>query len=230
MADLPPGTFSPLAILSHADPVVQGVLAALVAASIASWAIIIDRGLRLASERRKAVVLARAITRVTDEEDLRRLNDMSDCAGARVLQAVGDEWQWSIREDAGAYSETRARIASLIDLAVSKEAASLAGATSILATIGSTAPFVGLFGTVWGIMRAFVSIGQAQDTSLAVVAPGIAEALMATAVGLACAIPAVIGYNRLLAGLSTVSAIWRRSACELEIGISRSFTSGRKLL
>lgn len=95
----------------------------------------------------------------------------------------------------------------------------------MLATIGSTAPFVGLFGTVWGIMHSFISIGQSQDTSLAVVAPGIAEALMATAIGLFCAIPAVIGYNRLMQSVGQLEIEWRSAASSIEVAVSRQFQS-----
>jgi biopolymer transport protein TolQ len=100
----------------------------------------------------------------------------------------------------------RSRLASAINVAIARDIDDLSDRLSMLATIGSVAPFVGLFGTVWGIMRSFAGIAASQNTSLAVVAPGIAEALFATAIGLFAAIPAVIGYNRLLHRVNRLEA------------------------
>ena len=100
----------------------------------------------------------------------------------------------------------RGRLASAINVAIGRDIDELSDRLNALATIGSVAPFVGLFGTVWGIMRSFASIAASQNTSLAVVAPGIAEALFATAIGLFAAIPAVIGYNRLLHRVNRLEA------------------------
>jgi biopolymer transport protein TolQ len=100
----------------------------------------------------------------------------------------------------------RARLGSAINVAIGRDIDELSDRLNALATIGSVAPFVGLFGTVWGIMRAFAGIAASQNTSLAVVAPGIAEALFATAIGLFAAIPAVVGYNRLLHRVNRLEA------------------------
>ena len=107
------------------------------------------------------------------------------------------EWRRSHRDDGGLIAGAQSRIDRSMDVAIAKEADSLTSGLSFLATVGSTAPFVGLFGTVWGIMNAFIEISQQQSTNLAVVAPGIAEALMATGLGLFAAVPAVVFFNKL---------------------------------
>ena len=116
---------------------------------------------------------------------------------------------------------TRERLASRMSAAVAAELDRLGERLNILATVGSVAPFVGLFGTVWGIMRAFTAIAGANNTSLAVVAPGIAEALFATAIGLFAAIPAVIAYNRLSHGLDRLDARLGRFADRFHATLSR---------
>ena len=116
---------------------------------------------------------------------------------------------------------TRQRLASVMDTIVAAEAERLAERLNFLATVGSVAPFVGLFGTVWGIMSAFFQIGQEQNSSLAVVAPGIAEALAATAVGLFAAIPAVIAYNRFSHRVNAFDARLQRFADRFLVSLSR---------
>lgn len=215
--------YSPVSIFMHADPVVQGIMVMLVLASAFSWSIMIDRFWKIRAERSANKAIDRHIKDVGDADALRDLCLGSPSAACRVLASVQQEWLWSLGKAREGYDQVRARILSTADLAISYEASKLAGHTSYLATIGSISPFVGLFGTVWGIMRSFISIGQSQDTSLAVVAPGIAEALMATAVGLFCAIPAVIGYNRLLHSLASIDGDWRALTGQIEIIISRQF-------
>jgi biopolymer transport protein TolQ len=109
-----------------------------------------------------------------------------------------NEWRRSLARGRVDRDGVRARLASITQVSIAREIDELGDRLNVLATIGAVAPFVGLFGTVWGIMRSFTSIAASQNTTLAVVAPGIAEALFATAIGLFAAIPAVIGYNRLL--------------------------------
>lgn len=210
-------------IFQNADIVVQIVIVSLLLASVVSWAIIIARAWAILGERKKLAALAAKISDVGTVPALHQAVDGVDCGMTRVLLAVGDEWNWSAETSKSGYDQVRARILTVIDLAIAREAARVAGQTSWLATVGSISPFVGLFGTVWGIMASFIAIGQSQDTSLAVVAPGIAEALMATAIGLFCAIPAVIGYNRLLSGLASLDTGWRMVAGQLEVLISRQF-------
>ena len=114
-----------------------------------------------------------------------------------------------------------ARIDRSMDVAIAREAEAHEQGLSFLATVGSTAPFVGLFGTVWGIMRAFIEIAEAQDTNLAVVAPGIAEALLATGLGLLAAIPAVIFYNKLSSDAARLTAGYETFADEFTTILDR---------
>ena len=214
---------SPARIFLDADPLVQGVIVVLLVASVISWAIMLSRAWSISRERRAIAALNRSLSDVGSVEQLAQLSADASGAAARVAGAIGEEWGWSAQNAVGSYDQCRARILSVADLVIARETGRVAGRTSFLATIGSIAPFVGLFGTVWGIMRSFISIGQSQDTSLAVVAPGIAEALMATAIGLFCAIPAVVGYNRLLHGLGQLETGWRMIAARLEVAISRQF-------
>ncbi|WP_298164247.1 MotA/TolQ/ExbB proton channel family protein [Novosphingobium sp.] len=214
---------SPARIFLDADPLVQGVIAVLLLASVVSWSIIIGRAWSIARERRRLARLDALIGELGTPDDLAQACDGPASAAARLGTAIGAEWRWSAEHAVRGYAQLRARVLSVADLAIARESARVAGRTSFLATIGSIAPFVGLFGTVWGIMRSFISIGQSQDTSLAVVAPGIAEALMATAIGLFCAIPAVVGYNRLLHGLGQLETGWRALASRIEVEMSRRF-------
>lgn len=219
-------SFTPMGIFEAAGPVVQAVIIILLIASIASWSIMIARWASVFAEQKRMSSLAGQLAGLTDGDALSELCRTAGCAGSRVLSSVGGEWDWSARNSSRSYDQVRSRILSVIDMSVATEAGKIAGRMSWLATIGSIAPFVGLFGTVWGIMDSFVSIGQTQDTSLAVVAPGIAEALMATAIGLFCAIPAVIGYNRLLSALAQLESGWRSMAGQVEVAISRQFEAG----
>ena len=132
-----------------------------------------------------------------------------------------DEWKRSTRSDAFDRDATRQRIAAAMEGQVAEEADELAGRLNFLATTGSVAPFVGLFGTVWGIMNSFFQIGAQQSASLAVVAPGIAEALFATAIGLFAAIPAVIAYNRFSNSVNQYEARLQRFADKVHAGLSR---------
>lgn len=215
--------FSPVTVFLHADHVVQTIMGGLLIASAVSWSIIMHRALRIAGERKRAHAIAEALANVSSAEGLAEIGHGAGHSAQRILAVLSDEWAWSLVHAGSGYDQVRARILSSADLAIAGELNQVSGRTPLLATIGSISPFVGLFGTVWGIMRSFISIGQTQDTSLAVVAPGIAEALMATAIGLFCAIPAVIGYNRLLAGMSQLDAVWRTIAGRVEIAISRQF-------
>lgn len=188
---------SPWALFLQADIVVKAVMLLLLLASIWSWAIIIERLRRLSTINR---AVADFEARFWKAETLDELRTAKGAHPAGDLFVAGmDEWRASTEGRAGVDREgVRARLASVMAASIDRSVSDLSDRLNILATIGSVSPFVGLFGTVWGIMRAFVAIGESQSTSLAVVAPGIAEALFATAIGLFAAIPAVIGYNRLL--------------------------------
>lgn len=192
-----PTHLDPVRLFLDADPVVQFVLAALVAASVWVWTIIITFSLRIAGLKKKTEAYEAEFWTARDLDAFQKSakGQQVDLPAAKVVAAALSEWRRSVgpkvdREGA------RIRLAGAMDSVVAAESEKLADRLNFLATVGSVAPFVGLFGTVWGIMNSFFQIGQQQNSSLAVVAPGISEALFATAVGLFAAIPAVIAYNR----------------------------------
>lgn len=188
---------SPWALFLEADIVVKAVMVGLLLASVWSWAIIIERSRRLRQLRLQAEAFEARFWKASTLEELKAPRGVHPAA--ELFHAGMDEWKASVEGRANVDREgVRARLASVMAASIDRSISDLSDRLSVLATVGSVAPFVGLFGTVWGIMRAFVAIGATQNTSLAVVAPGIAEALFATAIGLFAAIPAVIGYNRLL--------------------------------
>ena len=192
-------SMSPWALFLQADIVVKAVMIGLLLASIWSWAIILERSRRLSAIRRETGRFEERFWKAKSLDEL-TVKKGQHPAGDLFLAGM-DEWQASV--DGKDRSKVdgdgvRTRLADIMAAAIDRSISDLSDRLTILATVGAVAPFVGLFGTVWGIMRAFTAIGATQNTSLAVVAPGIAEALFATAIGLFAAIPAVIGYNHLL--------------------------------
>jgi len=189
---------SPWSMFVSANILVQAVIVSLVFASLVSWTIFLAITMKLFIARRR---LRRALERIrtarTLAEAQRNLGASSDLLSA-LLQAAVHEIRVSPESSDAARIQERA-VSSFAEIARA-EARSMRVGMSALATIGSTAPFVGLFGTVWGIMNSFIGISKAQTTNLAVVAPGIAEALLATAIGLVAAIPAVMIYNHFSRG------------------------------
>ncbi|MBR0642998.1 MotA/TolQ/ExbB proton channel family protein [Plastoroseomonas hellenica] len=181
------------ALILAADPVVKSVMALLVLASIACWGVMIEKFITLGRLAREA----RAIKEIEQPQ--------GDGLAAEVLRAGGTEWREG-RDDEESGGEFRDRIERAMRSVFAARMRLAEHGLPILATTGSVAPFVGLFGTVWGIMNSFSGIAQRQDTSLATVAPGIAEALFATAIGLAAAIPAVMAYNRCAIRLGRIRA------------------------
>ena len=144
-----------------------------------------------------------------------------DMPPARVAQAAMSEWRRSAKAGAREPAALRDRLTTAMDSQVAQEADDLAERLNFLATVGSVAPFVGLFGTVWGIMNSFFAIGSQESSSLAVVAPGISEALFATAIGLFAAIPAVIAYNRFSHKVERFEATLARFSDKLGAHFSR---------
>lgn len=203
---------SPVALFLQADLVVKSVMIGLVLASIWTWAIIIAHALRIRRISRENERFERDFWKAEDIDAFHETRGKSDVPSAKVVAAGIAEWRRSTGGKTVDREGTRARLAVAMHSAVSAEIDRLAGKLNILATVGSVAPFVGLFGTVWGIMRSFSDIAGANNTSLAVVAPGIAEALFATALGLFAAIPAVIAYNRMTHGLNRMEARLQRFA------------------
>jgi biopolymer transport protein TolQ len=214
-------------LVSQADPVVKVVLAILVLASIWSWTVIFDKTFRLGRLRRKARAFERAFWSGAALDDLyRRLGREADHPMAMLFAAAMEEWRDSPRPPAGSRALLE-RIGKVMTLTLDRELEVLERYLSSLATIGSTAPFVGLFGTVWGIMNSFQSIALAKNTTLAVVAPGIAEALLATALGLIAAIPAVVAYNKLSGDFERYANRVTSFADEFTVVLSRELESGR---
>jgi biopolymer transport protein TolQ len=191
-------SLSVVALFENADIVVKFVLLLLLAGSIWSWAVIVDKLLRLRAAQRSASALtARAAEARTAEELVgERYGGESDQPAGAVLVAGVEECVAVADDAAETIAERRDRIDRAMRLALGMQLRQLEYRLPFLATLGSAAPFIGLFGTVWGIMRSFNAIAAANNTSLAVVAPGIADALFATAMGLAAAIPAVVAYNK----------------------------------
>jgi biopolymer transport protein TolQ len=215
-------------LVAQADPVVKGVLLLLVLASIWSWTVIFDKAFRLGRLRRKAQAFERAFWSGAPLDDLyRRLGRDADHPMALMFAAAMEEWRESPRASAASGRALLERIQKVMSLSLDREIDGLTRHLSSLATIGATAPFVGLFGTVWGIMNSFQSIALTKNTTLAVVAPGIAEALLATALGLVAAIPAVIAYNRLSGEVDRYANRVANFADEFTVVLSRELDGPR---
>jgi biopolymer transport protein ExbB len=194
--DLPPSSLphdlSPWAMFLSADSIVQTVMIGLALASVATWSLWLVKIVELRRAQRRVRAVTATLDRTASlDEAVGRLERVSG-AEAHLARAAMAEAHLSVGVPAEGLKE---RVASRLDRIESAAGRQLAKGTGLLATIGAVAPFVGLFGTVWGIMNSFVGISRAQTTNLAVVAPGIAEALLATALGLVAAIPAVVIYN-----------------------------------
>lgn len=189
-------SFSPIELFLQADLVVKAVIIGLALASIWAWTIIFSFMLKMAKINRESDRFEKEFWASNDIDGFYGGHGKSDLPVARVFAAGVAEWRRSTNGKSIDRAGTRERLATAMDATIAAETDKLANRLNFLATTGSVAPFVGLFGTVWGIMRSFAAIAAEQNSSLAVVAPGIAEALFATAIGLFAAIPAVIAYNR----------------------------------
>jgi biopolymer transport protein TolQ len=214
-------SISPLALFVQADIVVKTVMLGLVLASILTWAIIISHHFRIKRLARENEKFERACAKADDVDQFYDARGREDIPSARVFAAGVTEWR---RSTSGAKIDkegTRLRLSTAMHSAIGAEIDKIADRLNILATVGSVAPFVGLFGTVWGIMRSFGDIAGANNTSLAVVAPGIAEALFATALGLFAAIPAVIAYNRMAHSINRMESKLTRFAEGFHATLSR---------
>lgn len=189
--------FSLLALFLSADIVVKIVMVGLLLASVWCWAIILDKWWSYGRARREMNRFERVFWSGQSIDQLyQSLAERSTKGMSAVFVSAMKEWKRSHEQGASSFIGVQQRIEKVLDVAISREADRLEKRLSFLATVGSAAPFVGLFGTVWGIMNSFTSIAASKSTNLAVVAPGIAEALFATALGLLAAIPAVIAYNK----------------------------------
>ena len=198
------GTVAPHADLSiwalfwQADLVVKTVMVGLLAASIWCWAIIVDKSMLYGRTKREMNRFERVFWSGQSLEELyQQMSEQPSVGLGNVFVAAMKEWKRSHEQNAASFIGIQARLEKVLDVAISRESEKLEKRLNFLATVGSASPFVGLFGTVWGIMNAFTAISQSASTNLAVVAGPIAEALFATALGLLAAIPAVIAYNKL---------------------------------
>ncbi|MFN3511376.1 MAG: MotA/TolQ/ExbB proton channel family protein, partial [Tsuneonella troitsensis] len=180
-----PGRLDPLRLFLDADIVVQAVMLGLLLASVWVWMIIVGFSMRIAAVRRRCREYETDFWEADSFETLMKERGKKDIASARVAAAAMREWRASVKGGRVADRDgLRQRLAGAMHGQIATEADELSNRLNFLATVGSVAPFVGLFGTVWGIMNSFFQIGQQQNSSLAVVAPGISEALFATAIGL----------------------------------------------
>ena len=216
-----PTHLNPVKLFMDADIVVQLVMAGLVLASVWVWAIIISFSLRMAGIRKRCDSYERDFWKAGNIDEFQAERGKGEVPSARVVAAGLAEWRRSTGGQTIDREGTRQRLSAVMDSAVAQEADKLAERLNFLATVGSVAPFVGLFGTVWGIMNSFFQIGQQQNSSLAVVAPGISEALFATAIGLFAAIPAVIAYNRFSHRVNQLEARLQRFADRFHASLSR---------
>jgi biopolymer transport protein ExbB len=187
-----PRDLSPWGMFLAADIVVQIVMAGLALASLATWTVFAAKLMEIAGERRRSRSAQSALADATNFADARRGLEAAGSVAAALARAADEELQSA---DGLPPEGVKERVTLSTSEVTATAVRRLRRGTGALATIGAIAPFVGLFGTVWGIMNAFIGISRSQTTNLAVVAPGIAEALLATALGLAVAIPAVVIYN-----------------------------------
>ncbi len=206
---------SAIGLFLHADWAGRFVILALILASIVCWAIVIEKAVMFRRIGRQVKQLVGAAS-----GNAQANAPQGEEMAAQVLRAGTREWREG-RDHDESRAEYRHRIEHSMRGVITALMRRAEPGLPFLATTGAVAPFVGLFGTVWGIMRSFASIAQSNDTSLAVVAPGIAEALFATAIGLAAAIPAVIAYNRLTVRLGKMRQLANAAASELATSLSR---------
>ena len=218
--------FSVWGLFMRATLSVKLVMIILIIASFWSWSIIIQKLLSYRAAKAEAERFDRAFWSGEPLDGLfDEIGPEPDGPAEKVFAAGMSEWRRSHREDGGLIPGATARIDRSMDVAIAKEAERLQKGLTVLATVGSSAPFIGLFGTVIGIMNAFIEIAEQQNTNLAVVAPGIAEALLATGLGLLAAIPAVIFYNKLNADSERLIGTHEAFADEFATILSRQLDS-----
>jgi biopolymer transport protein ExbB len=213
-----PHDLSPWSMFLSADLVVQGVIVGLILASVATWSVWLAKAVELRLARRRVRSLLERLAEARSLADAVKGVDGEAGIEAQLVRTAMAEARLSV---GGATDGLKERVASRLERVEMAAGRAMAVGTGILATIGATAPFVGLFGTVWGIMNSFVGISKAQTTNLAVVAPGIAEALLATAIGLVAAIPAVVIYNALARSIAGYRILLADAAADVLRIVSR---------
>ena len=213
-------------LVLQADTIVKIVMLILLIASIWSWSIIIEKTKKFFLLKKQANIFEETFWSGESLEKLYKEEEKSPQHPLATVFVAG-MYEWTRASNSNSLSNEKIqaglqeRIHQVMNVAVTRELENVEKNIGFLATVGSTAPFIGLFGTVWGIMNSFQSIALSKDTSLAVVAPGIAEALLATALGLVAAIPAVIAYNKLSNNLNTYALRLQNFASEFEALLSR---------
>ena len=219
-----PRDLSPWGMFMAADIVVKAVMIGLAFASVLTWTIWFAKAIELMSARRRMAAAIAALNQARNWSEASAASQgRSD--GAAVLIVAADT-ELRLSADALSPEGVKERIASRLERIEAAAGRQMIRGTGILATIGATAPFVGLFGTVWGIMNSFIGISKVQTTNLAVVAPGIAEALLATALGLVAAIPAVVMYNMFSRWIAGYRALHADAAADILRLISRDLDRG----
>jgi len=208
-----PRDLSPWGMFTAADSVVKAVLIGLVIASFVTWTVWLAKTIELFIARRRVRDGLRILASVRLLAEVPQHFGKKNSATARLVAAAVTELRLS--DDGMDCDGIKDRVATRLERVEANGGRRMARGTGVLATIGATAPFVGLFGTVWGIMNSFIGISQSQTTNLAVVAPGIAEALLATAFGLAAAIPAVVIYNVFSRQIATYRALVADASAEV---------------
>ena len=209
-------------LFAHAGLVVKVVMIGLLLASIWSWAIIFDKTFLFARTRRQLDRFEKVFWSGQSLEELyRSLADRTPSGMGALFVSAMREWKKSFERGAASPIGLQMRIEKALDVSLAREIERLEARLVFLATVGSAAPFIGLFGTVIGIMTSFQAIAGSKSTNLAVVAPGIAEALLATALGLLAAIPAVIAYNKFSTDVARISGRLEGFADEFSAILSR---------
>ena len=225
-ATLTAASFSPLAMFMNADWVVKLVIAGLVIASLWSWAVILDKAVRLSAMNRDAEAFEAAVGSGRPLEEIAtEVGDDPVQPLPRMLQAALHEWR-ATRGARGGLTDTQTalainRIDKALDSVIAKEGRRVEEGLGLLAIVATASPFIGLFGTVWGIMTAFQAIAIQKNTNLTVVAPAIAHALFATAIGLIAAIPAYIAYNKFSTDASKFTGRLEAFADDLSAAVAR---------
>ncbi|MGP8232317.1 MAG: protein TolQ [Methylovirgula sp.] len=202
--------------------VVKLVMLGLLGASVWCWAIIINKTLLFSKVQRAMDRFEQVFWSGNSLEELyANLSSRPTTGMATLFVAAMHEWKRSVQSSASSFMGLQTRVEKVLDVSIAREVEKLESHLLVLATVASAGPFVGLFGTVWGIMTSFRSIAASKNTSLAVVAPGIAEALFATAIGLFAAIPALIAYNKLQGDVAKKQARLEGFADEFSSILSR---------
>lgn len=218
----PGAEVSLFSMFMSAHIVVKIVMLGLLSASIWCWAIIVNKAILFTRFQKAMDRFEEVFWSGTSLEELyTALSSRPTTGMASLFVAAMHEWKRSVQTATGSFMGLQARIEKVLDVSIAREVEKLESNLLVLATVASAGPFIGLFGTVWGIMTSFRSIAASKNTSLAVVAPGIAEALFATAIGLFAAIPALIAYNKLQSDVAKKQARLEGFADEFSSILSR---------